>query len=267
MAKVSATWLGVGAIILEDDHNTLMFDPSFTTPSIFSILGITDFRSDTTLVKEILNTYRIKKIDGVFVTHTHYDHVIDAPEVARLSGATLYGDVNLERIAKAYGVKVSPYSQAQIGKFKVSAYERHHSKIFQWLDFLPGEVPEDFSFSFYDYKLGKAWVYIIEHEEGNILIDDSPGETTGLPLLKIQVVFQGIANRADDNEVLDGHVKTYHPKKFIPIHFDNFFRDYDARKGTYLPFVKFGDLENLFKKKYTDIEFQRPIMGEKIRVF
>ena len=267
MAKVSATWLGVGTIILEDDHNTIIFDPAFTTPGIFSILGITEFRSDTTLVKKILNNYQLKKVDGVFVTHTHYDHVIDAPEVARLTGATLYGDGNLKRIAKAYGVNVSPLTNIQIGNFKISAFERHHSRIFQWLDFLPGEVPEDFSFSYYDYKVGKAWIYVVEHKDGNILIDDSPGEATGLPPINIQIVFQGIANRASEDEVLDGHVKTFHPRKFIPIHFDNFFRDFDMRKGTLLPFVKLPEFELAFKKKYSDIELHRPIMGEKIQLF
>lgn len=267
MAKVSVTWLGVGAIAVADGRNTLLFDPSFTTPGLLEIIGIKDFRSDEKLVREILNSYHIKEVDGVFVTHTHYDHVVDAPEVAKITGATLYGDLNLSRIARAYGMKVTPFTTLQIGKFKITAFERDHSKIFQWFEFLPGEVSENFSFNYYDYRVGKTWVYLIEHEEGNMIIDDSAGSLAKLPSVKVDVIIQGIANRRDDGEILEGYVQTFKPRIFIPIHFDNFFHRFQDRKDTYLPFVNFDRLQKSFQSQVPYTEFKTPVVGEKIKLF
>jgi L-ascorbate metabolism protein UlaG (beta-lactamase superfamily) len=270
MAKVSAKWLGVGTILLWDEHQTLMFDPSFTTPGIFQMMGLEKFASNSGLVKQILKDHHPNKIDGIFITHSHYDHVIDAPEVARQTGATLYADRSVRRIAEAYHdprIKIQDLKVTQVGKFKVTPYPRKHSQIFQLFDFLPGEVPKDFNFNYYDYKVGETWIYLVEHADGNILIDDSSGSRLALPEKKIRVIFQGIANRRDDQEILEGLVKTFSPEIFIPIHFDNFLRSYPDRKGSSLPFIKFESLEQVFKDQQREIRFLKPVAGEVVELF
>lgn len=60
----------------------------------------------------------------------------------------------------------------QVGNFKITPVEIDHEKVLGF-HFLPGKVEEDFDFDFYDYRVGSTWLYLIEHPEGKILIEDA----------------------------------------------------------------------------------------------
>src|SRR5690606_24858140 len=109
----------------------------------------------------------------------------------------------------------------QIGKFKITPFLRTHPSI-QLLNynFLPGQVTSDFNFYFYDYKVGDNWFYLVEHPAGNILIDQ--GSESFLQKIqshvqKVDVLIQGIANRKNDEMILEGHLKTFKPRVYIPL--------------------------------------------------
>ena len=46
----------------------------------------------------------IQRADFILVTHTHYDHVLDVPHIARKTGAAVIGTESTENVLRAYSV-------------------------------------------------------------------------------------------------------------------------------------------------------------------
>lgn len=271
-ARVEARWLSVASVLINDGETKIFFDPAFTRPGLKHWLGMGVFRPDENELKKILNEQKITKLNAVFVTHTHFDHAVDAPLVAYLTGATAYGSKSFERICRAYTEKI-PFKKlkpVQIGKFKISFYPRVHSEILGLVDFLKGTVPKNFNFNFYDYRVGESWIYLIEHPEGKILIDTSgDANLKVLPasLKSVDVVFQGVANRKDNKIIINGYVSTLRPSKFIAIHFDYFMNAMKPGKQEPMWNVDFPGLTEYFRQKASQTQFIIPEFGETIHLF
>lgn len=272
-SKVEAKWLTVASVLIDDGKTKILFDPAWTRPSLLHWLGIKELSSDEKLVSEILQKNNMTKIDAVFSSHSHFDHVVDAPIVSKLTGAVFYTDESSERIARAYKDPaihtslIHAGSEIKIGEFTLTLIHRDHSKIFQRFEFLPGPVPKNFDFNFWDYQVGDSWFYIIKHPEGVILVDsgcDSHVEEALEATPKVDVLLQGLASRKDDEQTLNGYVKTFQPKVYVPIHFDNFFADFSEGKEGDLPFIKFDRVMEKLKKAYPAMKADRPLYGRPI---
>lgn len=272
LSKVEARWLSVTSVYIDDGETRLLFDAAWTRPHFFHWLGISDFKSDEEVVDEVLKGQNITKLSAVFVTHTHFDHCVDAPLVAKKTGSKLFVSKSMLRIARAYkdsAIRIKKLHPFQMGKFKISMYRRVHADILGLFEFLPGTVPKDFDFGFYDYKVGESWIYLLEHPEGSILIDTS-GDANLKWVAKdqqVDVIFQGVANRKDNDAILDGYVKALKPTKFIATHFDPFMFGFRPGPQTAMGNVDFPGLQKSFKDKAPQTEFIIPEYGTPIPLF
>jgi L-ascorbate metabolism protein UlaG (beta-lactamase superfamily) len=274
-AKVEVRWLTVTCLILQDGDSTIVFDPMFTRAGLSHWLNLSELKSDQALVQKVLKEQAITRADAVFASHSHYDHVIDAPMISKLSGAIFYTDKSSEKIAQAYQdpqikTKLLINRQPiQIGKFKLTPIIRDHSPIpLIDMKFLPGEVPDTFKFGFYDYHMGETWFYYIEHPEVRILIDE--GASPHLDKIRsftstVDVVIQGIANWKQADATISGYVRYLKPKVFIPTHFDNFFRAFEPHAElSYLPGLNWEEFVLSFDKAKTGTKLLKPKYGERI---
>jgi L-ascorbate metabolism protein UlaG (beta-lactamase superfamily) len=79
----------------------------------------------------------IKRADYVLVTHTHYDHVLDVPQIALKNRATVIGTESTENVMRAYGVleaqliTVRGGEDYDFGAFSVKVIPSLHSPIDQ----------------------------------------------------------------------------------------------------------------------------------------
>lgn len=249
----------------------------FTRAGLKHWLFLSKLKSDEELVAEIIKEQQLEKLSALFASHSHYDHVIDAPIFSKLTGATFYVDESSERVARAYKepkIKTQRFvnlEKIQIGKFTITPIIRTHSPIRLFdFDWLPGPVPTDFDFGMFDYHVGDTWFYYIEHPDGKILVDQ--GSEPFIEKLKpftskVDVVIQGIANRKSDDAILKGYVAVLKPSVFIPTHFDNFFFGFDPKAEiSYLPGVHMPELMEKLKTAYPQMSVVSPVYGTKIEV-
>ncbi len=257
----------VASVLIDDGKTRLLFDPAWTRPGLKHILNLEKFSSDSGLVSSVLQRNRLTKIDAVFSSHSHFDHVIDAPMISLLTGAVFYVDESSERIARAYQdkrirtIRLIPGREVRVGDFLITPLPRQHAKILHLLDFLPGQVPVEFSLSFWDYHAGETWFYFIQHPEGSILLDqgsDSLLEVIGKHTTKVDVLIQGVANRRSDEQMIDGYAKFFRPQIFIPVHFDNFLADFNNGEETYLPGIGLEEVLDKMKKAYPQMTVSKP---------
>jgi L-ascorbate metabolism protein UlaG (beta-lactamase superfamily) len=272
-AKVEARWMTVASLLLDDGKTKILFDPAWTRPDLKHWLGMSPFKSDEALVAEILKSKASGKIDAVFVSHSHFDHSVDAPMVSKLTGAVFYTDKSTQRIAESYNdpkirtIRMLKEKEIRVGEFVITPLPRVHSPLLHLFDFLPGHVPKKTTLGLWDYHVGSTWFFLIKHPEGTILVDQ--GSESNLEILKkytttVDALVQGIANRKSDEVIMNGYLKTYSPKVFIPVHFDNFFADFNEGKESFLPGIKIDELVGKLKKAYPMIKSDKPVYGEPI---
>lgn len=272
-AAVTARWLTVSSVLIDDGKTRLLFDPAWTRPGLRHWLNLEKFKADPELVKSIVKKNKIEKIDAVFVSHSHFDHVSDAPMVSKVTGAVMYTDKSSERIAKGYKdekirtIRMTPEQEIRVGDFVITPLRRIHSQILHLFYFLPGDVPENTNLSFWDYHVGDTWFYLVKHPEMTILVDQGSEPFVNVVKKhteKIDVIIQGVANRISDEQVIDGYVKHYKPSQFIPLHFDNFFATFAEGEEGDLPGIRLEKLLDKMKKAYPAMKADRPRYSQPI---
>ncbi len=81
--EIKLTYTGCGGFFIRNEHSGVLIDPFFSNKR-FVQTGILPFRTRPGLVEHALNPISDlqSKTKGIFITHAHYDHLMDAPYVA-----------------------------------------------------------------------------------------------------------------------------------------------------------------------------------------
>jgi L-ascorbate metabolism protein UlaG (beta-lactamase superfamily) len=112
-AAIQLSYLGTAGWQITDGRTTILIDPYFTRlpRSKFgswsetrdgiplALLGDALVTSDTAAVDA-----RVSSAAFILVGHSHYDHLLDVPYIARRTGAIVVGTVSTRNIVAAYGI-------------------------------------------------------------------------------------------------------------------------------------------------------------------
>src|SRR5262249_27163157 len=101
-SALRATFLGVATILLDDGETAILTDGFFTRPSIGQLF-FGKIAPDKALIPSHLRHARVGKLAAVIVNHSHYDHVMDAREVAIETGALLVGSESTANVGRGWG--------------------------------------------------------------------------------------------------------------------------------------------------------------------
>ena len=207
-------WLGVAGMELNAGGQVLVLDPFFTRPSLIDMLR--PVRPDPSLAAE-----KLPECQFVLVTHSHYDHLMDVPEVLRQTGAVAYGSPNTCQLLHVLGIPSSQLQEIQIGNklslgsFKVEVIAGQHS----WIPFSsifngslrPGLYPP---LRAQDYRMDVCLGYRITVMGFILLVCAAEPQTA-------DVLFAGAQ---EAREYYLRLFKAVQPRIFVPIHWDNFTR-------------------------------------------
>ncbi len=272
-AALEGRWLGVAGILLTDGQTTLLFDPVVTKPTFKHWFMNAELVSDEARVRERLAQWGVGQAQGLFVSHTHFDHASDVGMVAKLTGAVTHGGPSLQRVLKyqapaAAFVSVKHKDYAQIGQFRIHFVERRHAPIIQALnfDFLPGPIPANFAGKFWDFHVGETWSFYVEHPDGNTLIDQGSRfiEDFRPWAGKIRTYFMGVANKKSLQSMMDENMGILKPQMVIPVHFDVFFWQSETMEQWVMPRMELDEIAEGIKKQHPTIRYHLPRAGEKI---
>jgi L-ascorbate metabolism protein UlaG (beta-lactamase superfamily) len=124
---VALTYLGVAGWKLDDGAHTLLVDP------YFSRLAVETASLPLTPNRAVIAQYGPVHADAILVGHSHYDHLLDVPDLAKRTGATVVGTESTCNVARAAGVPEEHLVPArgqetfQLGPFSVHAVRGLHS--------------------------------------------------------------------------------------------------------------------------------------------
>lgn len=249
--RLSLTWLGVTAVLLSDGEHALMIDPFFTRPP--GLLGMVlnrEIAPDEVLIREWLEKLKVERLDAVLVSHSHFDHAMDAGVVARLTGAQLVGSVSTANIGRGAGLSedrihiVQDSHPVAYGSFRVRFIESRHAGATGGKPTGNIDVPLLPPARYLDYRLGGAYSILVEHAQGSVLHHGSAGFVPGaLRGQKADVVLLGVALIDDLDAYLREVVDAVGARHVVPTHWDDFTRPLDQNLR---PFPIAVDLPGFF---------------------
>lgn len=125
--RATLTYLGVAGFSLQSEGHTMLFDPYVTRRAVDD--------DDMTLVPDgaVIERYVPARADVIVVSHSHFDHVLDVPEIAHRTGAVVFGTSSTAELARASHVPERQIVSASGGEelifktFRVRAVEALHS--------------------------------------------------------------------------------------------------------------------------------------------
>ena len=239
-AQLTATFIGTSTLLFSDGRHSIMVDGFFTRPSIKTLLS-GKILPDIPLIKSSLSRLNVTHLDAIMVAHSHHDHAMDAPTVAELTQATLFGSESTANIARSAGLPedqiavVGDKRSLTFGQFTVTMIKAKHTPVPSAMAWLTGNG-ENINKSFpqqprlTDFNEGGSYVMHIEHPLGNVLVQASGGYIEGLlKPYQADTVFLGIAGLSKQSEAYKQHyfdetLAAVNAKKVIPVHWDNFMR-------------------------------------------
>jgi L-ascorbate metabolism protein UlaG (beta-lactamase superfamily) len=232
---VTATWFGVTAVVLSDGDSSIFIDPFFTRPEgLLNLVLDREIAPDETLIRRGLEEAGIERLDAVLVSHSHFDHGMDAGVVAKLTGATLLGSESTANIGRGNGLAeaqirvIQPGVAMQIGTFKVTFIESRHAGATGGAP--TGDITQPLipPARYFDYKLGGAYSLLLEHRQGAVLHHGSAGFVPGaLAGRHADIALLGIAVVDDLDVYLREVVDAVGAKRIMPTHWDDFTRSLD----------------------------------------
>ncbi len=235
MLKV--TYFGTTALLFDDGTDQVLFDAHVTRPSLVRYLLGVKVGTDAALCDRLIAAHKIDRLRAIFISHTHHDHVMDAPYIANRCGATVYGSASAKNVALGGGVPEARTvvfehgSRFDVGGYGIRILKSLHSKPTVLNNDLgvPITAPLKQPARLRDYREGGSYDFYVECGRMRVLIRPSfnyiEGQLDGLPA---DVLFLGVAGLSKADAATEARffaetVERTGAKLVIPIHWDNFF--------------------------------------------
>jgi L-ascorbate metabolism protein UlaG (beta-lactamase superfamily) len=247
-AGLEVEWLGVSGYRLTCEGHTLFVDPYLSRAPLRDLLMRRRALPDAQALDRFVRAPG--KTVGVLVGHTHFDHAVDAPALARRLDCQAYGSASLLNLMALHGiaeraVEVEPYRVYELGPFEVSFTPSVHSKLLLGLAVpYDGELTCEHldSLSPAAYRCGQVWGISIAvagirfyHQGSADLLDEAVRERG------VDVFLAGVAGRGFTERYWRRILPLLEPRVVVPTHYDNFFRPL----GQELEFVTAAELARL----------------------
>lgn len=131
-AGLEVEWLGVSGYRMSFEGQTIFIDPYLSRVPLRDLVLRRQAVPDPAALERFVGGPG--EAVGVLVGHTHFDHAVDAPAIARRFGCKAYGSGSLRHLMALHGlaaqaVEVDPYRTYELGPFEVSFTPSAHSKL------------------------------------------------------------------------------------------------------------------------------------------
>jgi L-ascorbate metabolism protein UlaG (beta-lactamase superfamily) len=227
------TWIGTAGFRLAYQGTVIWIDPYVTRLSLPDLLR----RRVVPPSQEAIGRW-IDRADAVLVGHTHFDHALDVPAIARRTGSNVYGSQSLANLMNLYGlgaqaVVVEPQRTYEIGPFKLHFVPSVHSKLELGLRVpFSGELTCDHvdHLTPQAYRCGQVWGIYIEvagmrfYHQGSADFLEAELHDKG-----VDVFLCGISGRRFTPHYVDRIVRALQPNVIVPTHYDDFFHPLDEK--------------------------------------
>lgn len=232
---IRITYLGTNGYMLESGDRAILIDPYFTR--IGSDRAVLDLPIQTDPLRMKWALLRLGgdlyKVKAILITHGHFDHLLDVPDLSSYIGAVIVGSPTTCFLARASGVPNDRVLPAHAGKsltfgpIKVTPIKAEHDRLWGVVSPFPGiltELPSNAPDRPSHWIAGQPLGFVIEWAGKRIYID-SGGTPELLPPANIGPVDLAILGVAlpGSRQRYVSTVNILKPRFVLPSHQDDFF--------------------------------------------
>ena len=243
--RVRVRWCGTAAFELICDGHVVLVDPYATRAPHRRLFG-GSIAPNPGVVDRVF-----PRADAIFVGHSHFDHLLDVPHIAARTGATVYGSPSTANVCAAAGL---PSEQVvacrwgdvvETGPFRVTMLPSLHSRFAlghraPYAGVIPATCTLPMGVT--GYRVGLVFGLLIEVADRTLYHGGSANLIDGaLAGHHADVLMICIWGRHATDRYVPRILDALRPRIVLPMHWDNFFRPYDA-PTMLLPGVRFGAL-------------------------
>lgn len=263
-AGLDIEWLGVSGYRLTYEGVSLFVDPYFSRVPLRALLLRRRALPDPALVARYGQAPG--EVAGVLVGHTHFDHALDVPAIARLTGAKVFGSKSAATLCAVDGVPraqiVDVESQlangtftAEVGPFELRFYPSAHSKLLLGRRVpMAGEivdcdqVPHRMS----GYKCGAVFACELRAAGKSIFhLGSAELVDASVPKHAVDLLLFCAAGWTQTPRIIERAASRLSPETVLLSHWDDFFRPID-RPVRALPAVGVPRLIDNFRRELRD---------------
>lgn len=270
-AGVSVRWLGTAGFEIRHAGRVLLFDPYLTRASLGRCVFST-LKPDVAAITRV-----IERADAIVVGHTHFDHVLDVPTIARLSNARVLGSTSAASLCRMDGVPPAQIVDVQhalrhgtyeteVGPFQLRFFPSAHSKLL-----LGKRVPASGEITDCDavplraggYRCGAVFAVEVRVAGRTIFhLGSAELVEATLPPREVDLLLFTVAGWQQTPRVVERAMSRLSPRAVLLSHWDDFFRPLE--EGTHaLPGVQLPRVVDRFHATTRDTRVGTvPLLGE-----
>ena len=140
--QLEVTWLGTAGVALEFGGQRLLMDPYFSRPGPWPTIARRLIPDEAAILG-----HAPAGVDYIICTHSHHDHILDVPALARLSGAQVVGSTSSCNYCRGAGLPESQLTEVrapaslELGPFQVTLLPSRHSDPPLGIPAAMGQIP------------------------------------------------------------------------------------------------------------------------------
>lgn len=268
---VRLRWLGTAGFAIEHQGWVLLIDPYLTRASLGRCL-LTAIEPDLPTVRRY-----VSGADAILCGHTHFDHVLDVPAIARFTGAQVYGSTSAVTLCRAAGIAEDRLHdvqgmtsrsevRAEVGPFELRFVPSEHAPIMRGKVPYPGDISdcEQVPAKMQDYRCGAVFNVAVTvagrtlyHTGSANLRDDVDPSFRDIDLLLLCV-----AGWTSTPRLVERLLSKVSPGAVLLSHWDNFFSPIE-RGARLMPAIKLPQLVDELQRHGGGLKVGTvPLMGE-----
>lgn len=214
--EIFIRWLGNAGYEFTLGQQTLLIDPFLTRPRRQNAY----FGRVTPDIDAIHE--HIHACDHILVSHAHFDHFMDVPEIARRTGALVHGSYNTCELAKKLGVpssqthEIHDQDRIQLGEIEVEVIPAAHP----WIPgYTAGKLPKKIQppMRLRDYRMDECFSFRITCQGKRLLVWSSTRTEGAMPANLL--VCRAVSGQRWYARMLE----MVQPKVVMPSHWDDMF--------------------------------------------
>lgn len=231
--SVRVRWLGTAGFEIEHDGHVLLLDPYLTRASL-SRCAVGSIAPDHAAIER-----HVRRADAIVCGHTHFDHVLDVPAIARRTSARVFGSTSCAHLCRAAGVPEGQIvdvqamagrgeARADVGPFELSFIPSAHSPLLLGRVPFPGDIADcdEVPLRAARYRCGAVFSVLVRVAGRSILhvgsanVDDEHGPAAR----EVDLLLMCTAGWTTTERFVPRILRLVTPGAILLSHWDDFFR-------------------------------------------
>ena len=182
---------------------------------------------------QVYPPFQTMMVSPVLVSHSHYDHLLDAALFARKSGAVLVGSESTANVGRGAGLAgdrirvIRPREIMRFGAFEVTFLPSEHGPLLGGHAPYPGTIPTPLRMPApaRAFRMGGAHAILVRHPAGALVhVGSAAARADTFAGVAAHTVLLGLGGRASTEALLGDVVDPVGARRVVPIHWDDMFR-------------------------------------------